>query len=438
MVTALASGILLSALIGTPLLAVLGLLAALYFVEVAHVPLQAMITQVKIVMEAPGLLALPIFTFMGYILTYSKASQRLADLSSNWLGWLPGGLAIATVIAYTVFSALTGGSALAVMALGGIYYSALMKAGYDKNFALGTCTVCGGEGMLFPPSLPIIVIGFISYQAIDELYVAGLLPGITVTAVFIVYCIIHAYRLGIPSSPFHWKPAIASLKAVALEAPLPFFIIVAIFAGWMSVPEVAIVSLLYIFITQVLIRREVTIPKVIEAGTESLVLVGAIFAILVSALTFSNFLIDQQIPQHFLEFLLRVIKSRLVFLLFLNFILLITGSLMDVFSAILVMVPLLLPVSTGYGIDPVHFCIIFLWNLELGYSTPPIGFNLFIGAFRFREPLEVLFRAVLPRLLVQAIGLILIAYWPDLTLWLPTALGMKKELIPLGSSWSGV
>lgn len=438
MVAALASGILFSAFIGAPLMAVLGLLAALYFAKVAHVPLQAMITQVKIVMEAPGLSVLPLFTFMGFILSYSKASKRLADLSNNWLGWLPGGLAIATVIAYTIFSSLTEGSSVAVMALGGIYYSALMKAGYDKDFSLGTCTVCGGEGMLFPPSLPIIVMGFVAYQAIDELYIAGLLPGIMVTVVFIVYCMIHAYRTKVPSSPFQWKPAIASLKAIAIEAPIPFFIVIAIFAGWMSVPEVATVSVIYVLITQGLIRREVTLSQVIDAGAESMLIVGAIFAILVSALTLSNFLVDQQIPQHLLEFLMRVVKSKLVFLVFLNLILLITGCLMNVFSAILVMVPLLLPVATGYGIDPVHFCIIFLWNLELGFSMPPVGFNLLIGTFRFREPLQVLIKAVVPRLLVQAFGLVVITYWPDLTLWLPNALGMKKELIPLGSSWSGV
>jgi tripartite ATP-independent transporter DctM subunit len=217
---------------------------------------------------------------------------------------------------------------------------------------------------------------------------------------------------------------------IGLEIPLPVFIIVGIFSGWITVTEVAALSLAYVVVAECLIRREVSWQEFKKASLESMVLTGAIFAILVSALAFSNFLVDDQIPQKFLEFLQHYITSKLVFLIFLNIILLITGCLMDVYSAILVMVPLLLPVSKGYGIDPIHFAVIFLWNLEIGYSTPPIGFNLFIGAFRFREPLEALWRAALPRLAVQVLGLLVITYWPGLSLWLPKVLGMRQELIP--------
>lgn len=419
------------AFLGAPLFAILGSLGALYLVNVSEVPIQAIITQVKTLMEAPGVIALPLFTFMGYILGYSKTSKRISNLSNAWLGWLPGGLPLATVAAYTLFSALTGGSAIAVMALGGIYYHALMKSGYDRNFSLGICTVCGGEGMLFPPSLPIIVLGFVAYQAIDQLYVAALIPGIVCIAIFMAYCVVHSLRIKVPSLPFSWDSAWVSLKDVALEAPLPILIMCGIYLGWMSVPEVAGVSLAYVLITQTLIRKEVGRHELARSAQEAMILTGAIFAILVGALVFSNFLVDYQIPQRALELMKQFIASKYVFLILLNIFLLITGCLMDVFSAILVTVPLLLPISEGYGINPLHFCVIFLWNLEIGYSTPPIGFNLFIGAFRFREPIDVIWRAALPRLMFQVLGLILITYIPGLTLWLPEALGMTKELIKL-------
>lgn len=419
-----------SAFLGVPLLAILGLQAAISFHFITQVPLEAMITKVQGLMSAPGILAMPIFTFMGFILSYGKTSQRIADSADAWFGWLPGGLAIATVIAYTIFCSITGGSALAIMALGGIYYSALIKDGYDKNFSLGICTVCGGEGMLFPPSVPVIIMAFIAYESIDALYAGGLLPGLMVVGIFLVYCVIHSVRSGIPSKPFSFKKAWGAVLDIGLEIPLPVFIVVGIFSGWITVTEVAALSLAYVIIAECLIRREVSWQEFKKASLESMVLTGAIFAILVSALAFSNFLVDDQIPQKFLEFLQHYITSKLVFLIFLNIILLITGCLMDVYSAILVMVPLLLPVSKGYGIDPIHFAVIFLWNLEIGYSTPPIGFNLFIGAFRFKEPLETLWRAALPRLAVQVLGLLIITYWPGLSLWLPKVLGMRQELIP--------
>ena len=419
------------AFLGVPLLAVLGLLAAFSFHYISHVPLEAMIAKVYGLMAAPGILALPVFTFMGYLLTYGKTSSRVANSVDAWLGWLPGGLAMATVISYTIFCAITGGSAMAVMALGGIYYTALLKAGYDKSFSLGICTVCGGEGMLFPPSVPVIIMGFIAYEAVDALYAAGLFSGLLVVAIFLLYCFFNSICLGIPSKRFSFTHALKASLEIAPEAPLPFFIVIGIFSGWFTVTEVAIISLVYIIILDLFIRREIKWQEFKQASIDSMVLVGAIFAILISGLVFSNFLVDYQIPQKFLVFIKSFISSPFVFLVVLNVMLIVAGCLMDVFSAILVLVPLLLPVAKSYGVDPIHFAIIFLWNLEIGYSTPPIGFNLFIGSFRFREPLEVLWRAAIPRLAVQILGLIVITYWPDLSLWLPKVLGMRKELIPI-------
>lgn len=426
--------IVLSAFIGVPLLAVLGLLPAFLFHSVADVPIQAMITQVKLIMEAPGLIALPIFTFMGYILNYGKTSERMANLAERCLGWIPGGLAITMVVTYTAFCAITGGSALSVMTLGGIYFVALMGSGYSKKFSLGICTVCGGAGMLFPPSLPVIIIGFISYQSIDKLYIGALLPGLTVVGIYLLYVIWYSSKEKIVSKEtFSFGKAFEAFLDFALELPLPFIIIGGIFSGWMTVMEVSVVSLLYVIIVECFIRREVGLKDFKNASLDSMLLVGAIFAILTSALTLSNFLIDFRVPQSVLEFVQGYISSRIVFLLVLNVILLITGCLMEVFSAILVMVPLLLPVATGYGIDPLHFAVIFLWNLEIGYSTPPIGFNLFIASFRFKQPMPTLWRAAVPPLFVEITGLIFITYLPELTLWLPRVLGMTKELINFSS-----
>lgn len=429
MIAGLLLGILLLGVVGMPLFAVMGWLAVINFEVISKVPLQAMITEIKILMDAPSIVALPIFTFMGYILAHSKASERIVRATNAWLGWLPGGLALSTVIAYTAFCTFTGGSALSVLALGGIYYPAMLKAGYDKNFALGVCTVAGGEGMLFPPSLPVIVMGLIMSQAVDSLYVAAFLPGILVVSIFAGYCVIHSIRQGIPSQRPSLQDMVKTGYEIAPEAFLIVIILGGVFLGWMDITEVATLSLGYVIAIECLIRREVSTKGFFKASIESMTLIGALFAILASALMFANFMVDFEIPQKTLAFVQRFISSKLTFLIALNIILIITGALIDVFSAILVMVPLLLPIATAYGIDPIHFAVIFLWNLQIGYDTPPVGFDLFIGASRFKEPLERVWKAALPRVAVEIIGLLAITYIPAFSLWPLDAFHMRKELV---------
>lgn len=418
----------LAGFLGLPLFCMLGLLAILTFHYVSEIPLQALISQVKMLLEAPGITALPLFTLMGYILSASKASERLAVFVQNWLGWLPGGLAMSTVIAYTIFSAITGGSAVAVMALGGIYFAALTNAGYNKKFSLGVCTVCGGEGMLFPPSLAIIVLGLVAHQAIGTVYFAALLPGLFVVMMDCLYSFTHAVRHDVPLQPFSFKEALRSTVPLLLEAPLPFIIIAGISTPWLTITELAAVCLVYVLITQIFIRKEVGLENLGESIVSSMTLIGAIFVMILVALGFSTFLIDAQLPDKLLEFMHGLTQSKIVFLIVLNLILLITGCLVDVFSAALVMVPLLLPVAEGYGIHPLHFCIIFLWNLEIGYTTPPFGFNLFIGSFKFKKPVDEIFRAALPRLSIQLISLFVITFWPDLSLWLVRVFDLGQNI----------
>ena len=418
----------LSAFLGLPLFCVLGLLAVITFRYISEIPIQALVSQVKMLIEAPGITALPLFTLMGYVLSASKTSERLAECVQKWIGWLPGGLAMATVIAYTGFSAITGGSAVAVMALGGIYLAALTKAGYGKNFSLGVCTVCGGEGMLFPPSLPIIVLGIVAHQAIGSIYYAALLPGLFVVLMDCLYSFTHAVRHDIQKGAFSLKEALKSTAPLIIEAPLPLFIILGIVTPWFNITEVAAICLAYTIMTQTLIRREVGFKEMGESVVSSMSLIGAIFTMILVALAFSSFLIDAQLPDKALEFMRGITESRVVFLIVLNVILLITGCLMDVFSAALVMVPILLPIAEGYGIHPLHFCIIFIWNLEIGYTTPPFGFNLFIGSFRFKEPVETIFRAALPRLGIQLISLLVITFIPELSLWLVRTFNLEQSI----------
>ncbi len=431
MVTILIIITILLAFMGFPLLCVTGIIAAILFYFLTDVPLQAMITQISYIITVPLMSVFPIFTLMGYILNYGKTSQRLATFADSWLSWLPGGLAISAVISYSLFSAITGGSSLSVMALGGLYFAALNKSKYEEKFSLGICTVMGGGGIMFPPSLPIFIMAFIASQSVDLLFASALIPGITVIGLFIVYCIFNSIKTKVPRGEFSFKVALNSFKDVLLEAPIVVIIFGGIFLGWMTVNEVAILSLMYVILTQCIIRREVTFSDLKNATVDSMVLVGAIFAIMASALTLTNFLIDFEVPQKAVIMMKSLFSSKIVFLLLMNGVLLITGCLMEVFSAILVMVPLLLPVAIGYGIDPIHFAIIFIWNLEIGFSTPPIGFNLFVGAFRFKKPIESLWRASIPGICCQIVGLLVITYIPWLTSWLPDLLDMKPDFIQM-------
>ena len=428
MITIIVIALIILIVMGFPLFAGLGLLTAILFFSLTDVPLQAMITQINMIITTPLMAVFPVFTFMGYILNYGKSSQRLANLADSLLSWLPGGLAISAVLAYSFFSAITGGSAVSVMALGGLYFAALRKSNYNEKFSLGICTVMGGGGLLFPPSLPIFLMGFTANLSADLLFTSALIPGIVTIAIFAVYCAVNAQITKIPRSSFSFKKAYEAIKDVLLEVPVGVILVGGIFLGWMTVNEVAILSLVYVIFAECVIRREVSLKALKNAAIDSVVLTGALFAIMASALTFCNFLIDYELPQKALVIFQHFFGAQWQFLLVMNGILLITGCLMDVFSAILVMVPLLLPIAVQYGVNPVHFAIIFIWNLEIGFSTPPFGFNLFVGSFRFKKNIEELFKASIPGIICQLVGLMLITYIPWLTSWLPSVVNLKKSI----------
>ena len=414
---------LLFALFGTPLFIILGGIALLCF-HTLEIESSAVIIELYRIASAPTLLAIPLFTFAGYLLAESKTPKRLVNLSNALFGWMPGGLAIVSLITCAFFTAFTGASGVTIVALGGLLYPILIKENYPEKFSLGLLTSSGSLGLLFPPSLPIILYGFIAKISIDKLFLAGIIPGI----LLIILLSIYSYRIGSASNvkkiPFNLKNLLNAVKNTIWEIPLPFIIVGGIYGGIFTATEAAAITAFYVLIIEVFIYRDIKlfqdVPRIMK---ENMLLIGGILIILGTAMGLTNFLIDEQIPMKILAGMQTYIHSKLVFLIMLNIFLLIVGCLMDIFSAIIVVVPLIVPIAIQFGVDPIHLGIIFLTNLEIGYSTPPVGLNLFISSFRFNKPVVKLYWAALPFILILFIALLIITYIPQLSLWLPNLLG---------------
>ena len=410
--------LLLLALYGTPLFAIISSIALLAF-YFADIDISVVIVELNRLANQPILLAIPLFTFAGYMLAESNAPRRIVNLSRALFGWIPGGLSIVALVSCAIFTAFTGASGVTIIALGGLLYPILIQEKYPENFTLGMLTSSGNLGMLFPPSLPIIIYGLISEVSIDQLFIAGLLPGLLMIILLSIYSIFYVKDRKLPITPFKFKNALIAIKEAAWEIPLPFIIIVGIYGGYITAIEAAAVTAFYVLIVEVFIYRDIRIkadlPNVMR---ESMILVGGILVILGAALGMANYMIDAEIPMIILDFMKQFITSKTLFLITLNIFLLIVGALLDIFSAILVVVPLIIPIAANFGVDPVHLGIIFLANLGIGYTTPPVGINLFIASFRFNKPIVKLYAASLPFLLILLIALIIITYVPELSLWL--------------------
>ena len=404
-------------LFGAPLFSIIGTISLLGFSS-QGIDTAAIIVEMYRLASQPVLLAIPLFTVSGYFLAESKAPQRIVALAQALIGWMPGGLAIVVLASCAVFTAFTGGSGITIVALGGLVFPILIAEKYSEKFVLGLVTTSGSLGLLFPPSLPIILYGTVAEVSIDQLFRAGIVPGILLVTVLAIYSVRQGIASKIERHPFDAKKLWTAFKNVIWEIPLPFFIIGGIYGGYFTATEAAAVTAFYVFIVEVFVYRDLKlttdVPRVMK---ESMVLVGAILMILAMAMGLTSLLIDQQIPQRLFELIRQVVESKIVFLMILNVFLLVIGMMMEIFSAIVV-VPLIVPIAKQYGVDPIHLGIIFLANLEIAYLMPPVGMNLFMSSFRFKKTIGQVTAATLPFILVLIIGLLIITYVPALSLWL--------------------
>jgi tripartite ATP-independent transporter DctM subunit len=404
---------------GLPLFVALGLISIISFISAGTDP-TVIILEMNKLASAPTLLAIPLFTLAGYILAESKAPQRLYNLLNTSIGRLPGGIAMASLVTCALFTCITGASGITIIAIGGLIYPILLKQNYSENFSLGLVTCSGSLGLLFPPSLPLILYGIVASVSIDKLFLAGIIPGILIIIVLYIYSVLKGKNL--PKNnlkDLSFRSFLKNLYATKWEMPIPVIIIGGIYGGYLTVVEAAAVTAFYTFVIEFLVNRDLTIKKdFIRIFRDATKLVGGILIILGMAMGFTNYLIDEQIPQELLALVRNLISSKITFLLLLNVFLLITGFFLDIFSAIIIVVPMIVPIANSYGINPVHLGIIFLTNLEIGYLTPPVGLNLFISSYRFKKSILHLYKVSFPFLLLLLLCLIIITYFPQLSLFL--------------------
>ncbi|TDJ26983.1 MAG: TRAP transporter large permease subunit [Gammaproteobacteria bacterium] len=410
--------VILAALAGAPLFAVLLAGAMLGFLA-ADIPLAIVAIEVYRIVDTPLLVALPLFTYSGYMLAEAKTSERLVNVVQSMVGGLPSGLAVVGFVACAVFTALTGASGVTIVALGALLLPALNQAGYDEKFSLGLVTTSGSLGLLLVPSVPLIIYGIVAQQlevgepfTIVDLFKAGVMPLLLMLMMLIGWTLWRHRGGVIPKVPFSRKKLLQAIKAARWELPLPVFILGGIYSGIFAISEAAAMTALYVTVVEVLLYKDVAVRGIPKVMIDSMVMVGGILLVLGMALAFTNFLVDAEVPQLLFELTQEHIKSTIGFLLLLNIMLLVLGAMLDIFSALVIMVPLLLPVAVGYGIHPVHLGIIFLANMQIGYFTPPIGMNLFIASHRFKKPLMELYAACWPFMVVLLIALLLITYIP--------------------------
>lgn len=411
------AAIILLALFGLPLFTVLGAGSLLYAHD-SGLDNALLIVELNRLASSPNLTAIPLFTLAGVILSSGGAPQRLIRLFNAMLGWLPGGLSIVAIAACAFFTSFSGASGVTILALGGLLYPVLKKVHYPERFSLGLLTTSGSLGLLFPPSLAILLYGVVAGVNIDDLFLAGILPGLALMVMLGIYAASVGARFRVPHHPFSWHILGRALYSGLGDVLLPILIVVGIFGGYVTVSEAAACTALYVLVLESLVHRSISLRKqLIPLLGDTAVLVGSILIILGVAMGLTNLLIDAQLPMRLLEWMETSIDTPLKFLLLLNLFLLVVGAMMDIFSATVVVVPLILPLAQRFGIDPVHLGVIFLANLEIGYSTPPVGINLFIASQRFEKPVLTLFRSTLPFLLLMLVWLGIVTYVPVLSLW---------------------
>ncbi|GHV89976.1 TRAP transporter subunit DctM [Spirochaetia bacterium] len=414
--------LILAAFAGTPLFVVIGGLA-LVLIQGSWGEIDVISNQVYTALTANNMVAIPLFTLAGFILSESRAGERLVHTFQSLFGWLPGGLIIATVIICAFFTSFTGASGVTILALGGILYTVLSpsppeKPGYSRQFSIGLLTASGSIGLLFPPSLAIFLVGATTQTNTIHLFLGGLIPGLILVLGTVIFGIVISVKTKIPLEPFSLKKAGQGLKNSLLEILLPFLLIAGYFSGILSLVEVGAAAVIYIFVAEVFVYRDIRPAALVRVFKKAIPIIGGILSILALSQALSYYIVDTQAPYHFAQWIEGAISSKYLFLLILNFALLIVGCLVDIFSAILIVLPLIMPLGEVYGIDPVHLGIIFLINMEAGFITPPVGLNLFLASYRFKKPFLETARYVLPFLIIQLAVVFIVTYIPVLTTYL--------------------
>jgi len=404
----------LLALAGVPLFVVIAG-GALWGYHQAGIDLQAIAIEIFGVAEMPILTAIPLFTFAGYLLSEGGAPARLVRVSQALLGWLPGGLAMISLAACAVFTAFTGASGVTIIALGALLYPALKQAGYPEKFNLGLITTSGSLGLLFAPSLPLILYGVVAKVSIDDLFVAGVAPGILMIVLLAAWSFWVNRKSAAPLTDFSKREAIAALWASRWEIPLPIIVLGGIYSGFFAVSEAAAVTAIYVLVVEMFVMREIPWRRLPMIMRESMVLVGGILLILGVSLASTNVMIDAGLPEMLFGAVSGLVSGPTTFLWLLLAFLLVLGAILDIFSAIVLVVPLLLPVAAAYGIDPVHLGIVFLAAMQLGYLTPPVGLNLFIASYRFNKSITGIYAATMPFLLILLLAVLIITFVPALS-----------------------
>jgi C4-dicarboxylate transporter DctM subunit len=362
------------------------------------------------------LLAIPMFVLAGNIMTRGSIAERLIAIMQALTQWLPGGLAVATILSCAVFAAISGSSPVTLLAVGTILYPALLEAGYDKKFALGALASGGTLGVVIPPSIPMILYGIVTEKSISDLFIAGVIPGLLLTAVLSAYSLF--VNRNIERRPFDVGRLVLALRRGVFALMTPVILLGGIYSGFFSATEAAAVAVGYALLVEIFVHREVRPKDFFDIAVDTSRLLGTLFPIVAVAISINLLLTAEQVPQNMARWMTEVVSEKWMFLLLLNLFLLVIGCLIDIGSAILMLAALLLPVAMAYGIDPIHFGVIMVVNLEIGYLTPPIGFNLIVAMTAFKEPFLLICRAVLPFIALMLFVLVLVVWFPELSLYL--------------------
>jgi C4-dicarboxylate transporter, DctM subunit len=412
-----------AAIAGTPLFAILGGTAAFLFMHDGTAPGTILIETYSLSVS-PTLPAIPLFTLAGFLLAEGRASERLLRVFRAWFGWIPGGTAVVCAVLCSFFTVFTGGSGVTILALGGVLFPALLKDGYRERFSLGLLTASGSLGLLLPPALPLILYAVVAQIPIEDIFIGGILPGILLTTMVAAWGVREGIVSGAGRYPFLGEEAFASLWAAKWELAIPVLVLVAMFSGLATAVEAAALTALYALVVQAFIHRDLSLRRdLLRAFTECVTVIGGVLIILGVAQGFTSYLVGAQVPARLVEWVRAHISSRLTFLFVLNLFLLAVGWLMEIFAAIVVVVPLIVPLGAAFGIHPVHLGIIFIANLELGFLTPLVGLNIFLASYRFKRPILEVCIAALPMMGILGLGVLVITYVPWLTTGLLTLLG---------------